>query len=164
MQRILLYIILFFPLPVLAQYAFNDDITSSVSIQTVMVLSVTSNSSLAITFNNSQYANGYTVSNFNTFNIKSNVPWKLSVASATPYFSASGTYSSSDMPASVIGVAKSGQSFVNLTTTPQLLATGNRGNNAKPGNSFNMDFRANPGYNYGSGIYTLTLLYTLTAQ
>jgi hypothetical protein len=68
------------------------------------------------------------------------------------------------MPASVIGVAKSGQSFVKLTTTPQLLASGNRGNTAKPGNSFTMDFQANPGYNYGPGIYTLTLLYTLTAQ
>lgn len=129
-----------------------------------MALSVTSNSSPVITFNNSQYSNGYTVSGFNTFNIKSNVPWRLSVASATPYFGASGTGASSNMPASVISVAKSGQSFVSLTTTPQTLATGNRGSAAKPGNSFNMDFQANPGYNFGPGIYTLTLLYTLTAQ
>jgi len=43
--------------------------------------------------------------------------------------SASGTNASSDMPASVIGVVKSGQSpYVQLTTTDQVLATGNRGN------------------------------------
>jgi hypothetical protein len=164
MHRILLYMILLLPVHALAQYSFNGNITSSVNIQNVMVLSVTSNAATVVTLNNTQYSNGYTMANFNTFNIKSNVPWRLSVASATPYFSASGTYASTNMPASVIGVAKSGQPFVKLTTTPQLLASGNRGNSAKTGNSFNMDFQATPGYNYGPGIYTITLLYTLTAQ
>lgn len=163
MPRILLYMILLLPVHTLAQ-SFNGNITVPVNIGTVMVLSVTNNASSVITLDNTQYANGYTRAGFNSFAIKSNVPWRLSVASATPFFAASGTYASSNMPASVIGVAKTGQPFVQLTTTPQLLASGNRGNSSKTGNSFNMDFRATPGYDYGPGIYTLTLLYTLTAQ
>ena len=129
-----------------------------------MVLSVT-NSSTSATLSNAQYSSGYTASNFNTISIKSNNNWALSVSSSTPFFSASGTYSSSNMPASVIGVAKSGQSsFVQLSSTAQQLASGNRGNTTASGNSFNMDFKANPGYNYGPGIYSLTIVYTLAAQ
>lgn len=139
--------------------------SASLSIQSVLALSVTNNASPAITFTNSQYTNGYTVSNFNSFTVKSNQPWTLSVSAATANFSASGTYASSNMPASVIGVVKSGQSpYLQLTTTGQVLATGNRGNTSTTGNSFNMDFKANPGYNYGPGIYTLSIVYTLTAQ
>jgi len=139
--------------------------SASVSIQSVLALSVTNNASPAITFTNSQYTNGYTVSNFNSFTVKSNQPWTLSVSAGTANFSASGTYASSNMPASVIGIVKSGQSpYLQLTTTGQVLATGNRGNTSTTGNSFNMDFKANPGYNYGPGIYTLSIVYTLTAQ
>jgi hypothetical protein len=149
----------------MGQFSFNGSINSAVSIQSVMALSITNNASPAITFTNTQYGNGYTISNFNTFDIKSNLPWKLSVSAATPNFSASGTYASSNMPASVVGVVKSGQSpFIQLSSTDQVLATGNRGNTSSLGNSFNMDFTANPGYNYGPGIYSLTIVYTLTAQ
>lgn len=139
--------------------------STSVSIQSVLAFTITNNASPAITFTNSQYTNGYVISNFNSFNVKSNQPWKLSVSAATANFSASGTYASSNMPASVIGVVKNGQSpYLQLTTTDQVLATGNRGNASTAGNSFNMDFKANPGYNYGPGIYTLSIVYTLTAQ
>ena len=149
----------------IGQPSFNGTISPAISIQSVMALSITNNASPALTFTNTQYSNGYTISNFNTFDIKSNQPWKLSVSAATASFSASGTNASSDMPASVIGVVKSGQSpYVQLTTTDQVLATGNRGNTSTAGNSFNMDFNANPGYNYGPGIYSLTIVYTLTAQ
>ncbi len=69
------------------------------------------------------------------------------------------------MPASVLGVVKSGlSSYVQLSSTDQVLATGNRGNASTTGNSFNMDLKATPGYNYGPGIYSLAIVYTLTAQ
>jgi hypothetical protein len=145
--------------------SFNGTINPVVSIQSVMAVSITNNASPTINFTNAQYATGYTISNFNTFNIKSNQPWRLSVSSATPNFSASGTYASNNMPASVIGVVKSGQSpFMPLSSTDQVMATGNRGTAGTTGNSFNMDLTANPGYNYGPGIYTLTIVYTLSAQ
>lgn len=145
--------------------SFNGTINPVVSIQPVMAFSITNNASSTINFTHAQYANGYTISNFNTFDIKSNLPWSISVSSATPVFSASGTYASNNMPASVIGVVKSGQSpFKQLASTDQVLATGNRGNTSTPGNSFNMDLMANPGYAYGPGIYSLTIVYTLSAQ
>jgi len=118
-----------------------------------------------MTPNSSAYSSGYTVNNFNTVAIKSTAAWSLSVASATPYFSASGVSASSNMPASVIGLVKSGQSpTIQLSTTPQLLASGNRGNASQSGNTFMMNLTATPGYNYGAGIYSLTIAYTLTAQ
>jgi len=130
-----------------------------------MELTIINNASPAITFASAQYGTGYTITNFNSFTIKSNQLWKLGVSAATPNFSASGTYASTDMPASVIGVVKSGQStYIQLSSTDQVLATGNRGNTSTSGNSFNMDLKATPGYNYGPGIYSLAIVYTLTAQ
>jgi hypothetical protein len=149
----------------IGQYAFSGTVSSAVSIQPVMAFTVTNNTAPAITFTNAQYSTGYTVSNMNTFSIKSNQPWQINVSAATANFSASGTYASASMPASVIGVVKSGQSpYVRLSSTDQVLATGNRGNAATSGNTFNMDLNANPGYNYGPGIYTITVVYTLTVQ
>ena len=149
----------------MGQYSFNGTINPTVSIQPVMAFTLTNNASPTLNFTNTQYSTGYTIPNFNSFAIKSNQPWKLSVSAATANFSASGTYASSNMPASVLGVVKSGQTpYVQLTTTDQTIATGNRGNSSTSGNSFNMDFKANPGYNYGPGIYTLSIVYTLTAQ
>lgn len=130
-----------------------------------MEFTLTNNASPAITLTNTQYTNGYSISNFNSFNIKSNTPWRLGVSAATANFSASGTYASANMPASVLGVVKSGQSpYIQLSSTDQAFATGNRGNASTSGNSFNMDLKATPGYNYGPGIYTLSIVYTLTAQ
>ncbi|HEX6427289.1 MAG TPA: hypothetical protein VF008_06365 [Niastella sp.] len=149
----------------MGQPSFNGTISSAVSIQSVMEFTITNNASPALTFSNAQYGTGYTISNFNSFNIKSNQLWRLGVSAATPNFSASGTYASTNMPASVIGVVKSGQSpYIQLSSTDQAFATGNRGNASISGNSFNMDLKATPGYNYGPGIYTLSIVYTLTPQ
>ncbi len=149
----------------MGQFSFNGTITSAVGIQSVMALSVTNNASPTINFTNAQYSGGYAISNFNSFDVKSNQPWTLSVSAATPDFAASGTHASPNMPASVIAVVKSGQSpFKPLSANAQVLATGNRGNTSTPGNSFNMDLMASPGYNYGPGIYTLSIVYTLSVQ
>lgn len=149
----------------MAQFSFNGTISSAISIQSVMELTIINNASPAITFTNAEYGSGYTISNFNSFNIKSNLLWKLGVSAATANFSASGTYASVNMPASVIGVVKSGQSsYIQLSSTDQVLATGNRGNSSISGNTFNMDLKATPGYNYGPGIYSLSIVYTLTPQ
>ena len=148
-----------------AQYSFSGNVTATATVQTVMVLSITNNASTSMTLTNAAYSNGYTINNFNTVAIKSTAAWNLSVAAATPYFSASGADASANMPASVIGLVKSGQSpTIQLSTTPQLLASGTRGNTSQSGNTFAMNFIATPGYTYGAGIYSLTIAYTLTAQ
>lgn len=148
-----------------AQYSYSDNVVATVNIQSTLTLSITNNSGTSFTINNAAATNGFTVSNFNTVAIKSNTSWGLYVSSATPYFSASGSNASSNMPASVITIGKSGQSpGIKLSTTPQLLASGNRGLPSISGNTFNLSFSANPGYDYGPGIYNLTISYTLTAQ
>jgi hypothetical protein len=45
-----------------------------------------------------------------------------------------------------------------------LLKSGAIGNNSVSGNTFNMNLKATPGFTTGPGTYTLSLVYTLTAQ
>lgn len=149
-----------------AQYSFTGSVTVTATIQTVTVLSVTNNATTTITFSGpSQYAGAYTIANFNTVAVKSNKAWTLSISAATPFFSNSGVYSSSNMPASVLQYNVNGNATKKtLSTTAQQLASGSNGNAAKAGNTFNVDITANPGYNYGPGIYTISTVYTLTAN
>lgn len=143
----------------------SANITSTLSIQAVMQLSLSTASS-SITFTEpGQYSSEYVISNFNSIKIKSNQPWNLSLASTSSTFTASGTFSTPNMPASICKIGITGQtSSLVLSTTSQLLSTGNRGNEATSGNSFDITLKINPGYNYGAGIYNIGIVYTLTAK
>jgi hypothetical protein len=110
-----------------------------------------------------QLKNGITNSNVNTFYVKSNVAWNLSVKASTQYFSNAGTFSSANMPASILTIVSPNASKV-LSTTDQVFNSGTAGAATKAGNTFNMNIIANPGFNYGPGTYTLNIVYTLTAQ
>ena len=147
------------------QYSFSGTSESNVSISTVLGMTMTAGTSYNINFSTaSQIASGITVSNMNNFQVKSNMPWYLSVAAATPYFTGTGTYSSNNMPASIISVGVTGQTAVILSTTNQTLLLGNRGSYTATGNTFSTNYTANPGFNYGPGNYSITINYTLTYQ
>lgn len=149
-----------------ASYGQNsENFTSTLNIQPVMELSL-SNTASNITFSTpDQYAGEYVINNFNSIRIKSNQAWNLSLAATSSVFSASGSFASSNMPASVCRIGVTGQSTAfALSTTSQLLSTGSRGSDALSGNTFNITLRVNPGYNYGAGIYTIGIVYTLTAR
>jgi hypothetical protein len=45
-----------------------------------------------------------------------------------------------------------------------LLKSGAIGNTSVSGNTFNMNLKATPGFTTGPGSYSITLVYTLTAQ
>lgn len=149
-----------------AQGSFNGSVTATATVQTVVAMSITNNSSTSITLSSpSQYTGAYLISHFNSFVIKGNIPWAVSVASSTPYFTNSGVYSSLNMPASIIQLnITSSSSILTLSSTAQTLSSGSTGNGSQTGNSFDMDFSVNPGYDYGPGIYSLTMIYTLSAQ
>jgi hypothetical protein len=151
---------------VIAQQSFNGSINPSATVQTIVAFSLTSNSSPTITFNNgSDYANNYTVSNFSTIAVKSNMPWNLYISSATANFSNSGTYSTPNTPASILEYTVEGKTNkVILSSTSRLLNSGTNGNDNEPGNRFNIGFTAKPGYNYGPGTYTISTVYTISAQ
>lgn len=149
-----------------SQYSFNGTSTPTVTVSSVLGMSVTANSSYTISFNTvSQISSGITISNLNTFAIKSNVPWKVSVAASTATFSNTGTYSSANMPASVLTFSVTGTTgSVVLSTTAQNLAIGNKGDATVSGNTFGMNLNANPGFSYGPGNYVINVVYTLAAQ
>jgi hypothetical protein len=127
---------------------------------------LTSNSSPTITFNNaSDYISGYTISNFSTIAVKANVAWNLYISSSTANFSNSGTYSTANTPASILQYNIEGKSAkVVLSNVAKLINSGPAGPATDPGNTFNIGFTSNPGYNYGPGTYTISTVYTLSAQ
>ena len=148
-----------------AVQAQSGNFSSSVSIQPVIELSLANSSSNIIFSTSDQYSSEYVATSFNTVKIKSNQNWNLSISATSSVFTASGTFASSNMPASLCRLSVTGQTgTLSLSTTSQLLATGNRGNDVYTGNSFGITLKINPGYDYGAGIYSLGLVYTLTAK
>ena len=158
-----LFFIAWIPCKVSSQTSGN--FTSTVSIQAVMQISVT-NTAYSMLFDTpGEYDNESVITNFNTIKIKTNQPWSLSFSSTSSTFTASGTFSTPNMPASLCKIGVTGQSStLSLSTTSQLLSTGNRGNEAATGNTFDITLKINPGYTYGAGIYNLGIVYTLTAR
>jgi hypothetical protein len=137
-----------------------------VTVQTVLNFELVKNVSSTVNFNASpQFSEGISIPNFVTVKIKSNRTWAFGVSTTTANFSASGMYSSPNMPSQVLSMRQSSQTQNQpLSTTTKIIATGVAGNTAKPGNTFDISMKANPGYEYGPGIYTITINYTLTAQ
>lgn len=145
--------------------AQSSNFAYTTSVQPVMQLTLSTSSSNLVFSTPEQYAGEYTITNFNTVTIKTNQLWNLSLASTSSTFTASGTFSSANMPASICKIGVTGQaSTLLLSTSSQLLSSGNRGDETYPGNTFDMTLKINPGYNYGAGIYNIGLVYTLSAQ
>ncbi len=163
MKRILL--LLLAVLQFSASKAQSDDMTSTISIQAVMELTLGKSATNLVFSTPDQYASEFALTGFNTVRIKTNQNWNLSVSATSSVFTASGTFASSNMPASLCRVGVTGQtSTVSLSTTSQQLTAGNRGSDSYAGNNFDITLRINPGYNYGAGIYSLGVVYTLTAK
>ena len=138
---------------------------STMNVEPVMELSLTNSASNIVFSTSGQYAAEYVVTNFNTVSIKSNQNWNVSLAATSSFFTASGSFSSSNMPASLCKIGVTGQSnTLSLSTSAQLLSTGNRGDEDAAGNTFDVTLKVNPGYNYGAGTYSLGIVYTLTAK
>lgn len=149
-----------------AQYSFKGTLNPVVTVQSVLNFDITNAVSSTVNFTStSQFSDGIFIPKFASVQIKSNMPWAFSVATATPLFIPSGPYSSPNMPSQVLGLRLSTQSqYQQLTTTSKTLTTGSRGNGSVTGNTFDLSLSADPKYEYGPGIYTITINYTLTAQ
>jgi hypothetical protein len=109
--------------------------------------------------NTSDYANGLVNTNATGLEVKSNRPWAVTVNTTTANFSGPAAPAAA-MPASVVGVRlNGGAAYTNLSTTAASLTTGGRGIG-----SFSVDYKANPGYTYDAGTYTISVVYTATQQ
>jgi hypothetical protein len=145
--------------------SFQGGINTNVTVGSVINFTRVDNNPTTLNLTTAtEIENGITVLNLSTFAIKSNVPWLVSAASATAFFSASGLYSSANMPASVLTLQVPTKTAVALSTTSKTLTSGTRGANTVSGNTFSTNITANPGFNYGPGSYSITINYTLTAQ
>lgn len=97
--------------------------------------------------------------------VRSNKNWAVSVKSDAANFSFANIGENTDedpnMPASVLGVRKSGaSSYSALSATAATLATGTKGGYGA--NEVGIDYKVTPGYTYPGGTYTLGVTYTVS--
>ena len=163
MKRVLFILtIIILSLKANAQYSFTGTATGSITIDSMYV--ITAGAGTTFTFGGVEdYANGVEKQNYAGISIKCNYNWKISVRATTANFTAGGG-GSVDMPCSILTLRKSGDSYFAVSTSSQQLAVGNRGPTSTSGNSFNIDIKANPGYSYNGGNYSIVLQYTVTKQ
>ncbi len=110
------------------------------------------------------YLNGVIAKNYASIAVKSNANWILNFAAQSTYFTALTRNASTDMPATVLSVRKSGSSsFKTLSTQSQKLESGSRGSSGDH-HEFNIDVSFNPGFKYSGGLYSIGIVYTLTKQ
>lgn len=110
------------------------------------------------------FFNGVTVANYANIKVRSNENWILSFAAQSTYFSPLSQTASSDMPCSVLSIKVNGHNnFKKLKTNSKKLRQGNRGSNT-PRHDFNIDVHMDPGFEYNGGLYSISVMYTLTKQ
>ena len=139
--------------------------SGTITVGTVLNIAL-SNQAAAPSFTTaSDYQNGKTTLNYATVAIKSNVNWITSVNAQATYFTPQTVGASADMPASVLGIRLNGNvSYITMSTVSQTLKTGNKGNAAAAGNTYNVDMFFNPGFSYAGGLYNMGVVYTITQQ
>ncbi len=132
----------------------------SLILSNVIDLELTSNGGNLLIFATPDNFNaGVNSDNATLLKVRSNKSWKVTVATATDTFTSSN--SNESIPASILKVKLSNaESYLTLSSTPQNLNSGNRGNSNN--NTFNVSYRAEPGFNYAGGNYQITLIYTAT--
>ena len=109
--------------------------------------------------NSSNYTNGVTATNAATIQVRSNRGYIVSVKSSATNFTSAAT---TVMPVNnILFLKESNQSgFTNLSVTDQTLLSGQ----IQGSNTFNVTYKATPGFNYDAGTYTVNVIYTATQQ
>lgn len=136
----------------------NTTQTVTLNLQNQIDLSINSATGTSFTFaSTGDYASGLTNTGASVFQVRSNRPWAVTVKAAAATFSGP---TGNAMPADKLGIRLTGgTTFTQLATTNASLTTGARGTQ-----SFTVDYRANPGFDYDAGTYTLGVVYTATQQ
>lgn len=148
------------------QTSITRNFPVTLNVHPVLQLSLVQNAATSVSFGTSaQYTNGISLAGFTTHNVKSNLPWTVSVAAQNAYFTPASSGADNNVPCSVMSFkTSSSAAYIPLSVTTKPVMTGNAGNSTSAGNTYNLDVQFNPGYGYSAGIYNLALTYTLTAQ
>lgn len=137
------------------------DQTVTVIIQKVISLAMGTSPDQAFNFSTAtQLMNGITIPNGTTLTVKSNATWLVNASSNSDFFGYSGTFASTNMPSTILKVTATSNAQVALSTNPSTLIVSS---SPTANGVYDLSYYANPGYNYGPGIYTLIVTYTLTA-
>ena len=145
--------------------SFVQSETATVSVSPIFSFTISNPSSNLSLTTIEEVKNGKTVSNFSTIKVKSNKTWQISVkAQSTLFTLLSGLgLGGQSLPAGALKIkASASGSYKSLSTTPQVLLTGERGDDATPGNTFTTDIKFAPGLTTKGGIYSMALVYTLS--
>jgi len=163
------YIILIISFVVLGQVSAgaqgkNGSVSGHFIVYSIQSITVTSLSGV-IAFNTpNDYFNGVIANNYANIKIKSNTNWIVSFSAQSTYFTALSKNASTDMPAGVMAIRINGHSgFKTLSTQSQKLRNGPKGSGTDK-HDFNIDVNFNPGFEYGGGLYSMGIVYTLTKQ
>jgi hypothetical protein len=143
-----------------AQATSSTNHTVSLALQNQLEIVFTSGATgPTMTFSTADnYTNGVTADNAATLQVKSNKAYNVSVKAAAANFTST---SATTMPASVLAVKESAQAtYVTLSSSDQGLLS----NQVRGTNSFNVSYKATPGFAYDGGTYTLNVVYTATQQ
>lgn len=164
MKYIVLIISFLFSCIVNTRAQNNGSVSGNFIVYSIQSITVTSLSGVITFATPNDYFNGV-ISNHNAnIKVKSNNNWILSYSAQSTYFTALSKWASTDMPASVMGVRKNGQSnFMQLSTQSQKLASGNKGSGSNS-HDFDVDISFNPGFKYSGGLYSIGIVYTLSKQ
>ncbi|MGR3810642.1 hypothetical protein [Jiulongibacter sp. NS-SX5] len=113
--------------------------------------------------NTNQIERGLRGNNIFRATVKSNQNWIMSVHSDSETLLDANTLEPSRMPCSIIGIRKeNSEDFLQLSTIPQNIASGGRGNDKKSGNSFSMDLEITPGEDAEAGEFCMNIVFTIT--
>ncbi|HYK76375.1 MAG TPA: hypothetical protein VEV16_05315 [Daejeonella sp.] len=136
--------------------------TVTTSIVEVLDLAVTSQTTSNFDFSNiTTLDKGITNTNAVDFMFRSNKPWFVSIKADGANFT--GGDASTPMPATTLQYSFTGvNTFTPLTETATFL--GGSTAQARGAGTFSLDYKMNPGYNYGPGNYSLGITYTITNQ
>lgn len=150
----------------LCQATVTRTTSANIIVNSYISFDVTTIGFLDFKFNtNQELLDGINLANKFRVNISSNKNWILNVSSLTSNFMAIGPEASSQMPPSILGIKKnSSDLFVPISNNPSSVALGFRGNQTNSGNSFNLDIKATPGFEYNGGAYMLVLIFTISPQ
>lgn len=144
--------------------SLTQSVSGSITISSAMSVGITGGATISFT-SLDDYTNGKTLVNYATCTLRSNQLWLVSVRANATYFTA-GSGGSTDMPAGILSIRKNGTtSFLTISSSSSVtLATGSRTSSYPYYTTYNVDVKANPGYSYNGGTYSIGLIYTLTNQ
>lgn len=170
-KYLILIALVVFSCPVTGRAQSSDDTpqhaeaTGYIGIPSIQSLTVTKRGNTFLSFDEViDYENGKVCESCFNANVKSNVPWMISVRSADKFLTTSGAIGQASTSSIFSIRGNNSASFSPVSYSPVILASGNATTSEKEGVNIPVSIKALPGFNQNSGVYQLDLIFEITAQ